>query len=63
MTTIRQCGKLARERLDQGAEEAFGRLARLESIEEFEAERKRLNDIYVKAHHTVCEDGRRSKSH
>ena len=48
VTTIRQCGKLARERLDQGAEEAFGRLARLESIEEFEAERKRLNDIYVK---------------
>ena len=48
VATIRQCGKLARERLDQGAEEAFGRLARLESIEEFEAERKRLNDIYVK---------------
>ena len=48
VATIRQWGRLVRERLDQETEEAFGRLARLESIEEFEAERKRLNDIYVK---------------
>ena len=47
VATIRRCGKLVRERLDQGAEEALVRLARLESIEVFEKERKHLNHLYI----------------
>ena len=44
---MRQCGKLVRKHLEWGDWEAFSGLKRLESIEAFEEERKRLNDVYV----------------
>ena len=45
---VRQRGKLVLDRLDQAASEVLDRLTPLQSIEVFEARRKRLNGMYVK---------------
>lgn len=45
---IRGCGKLVHECLDQGAEEALGRLEQLESVKVFERVRRNLNDLYIR---------------
>ena len=45
--TLRECKGFIRERLDQEAAEAVGRLVLLESIEEFESARRRANSLFV----------------
>ena len=47
VTTVRQSGKLVRGYIDQETREGIVKLQRLESIEAFEKERERLNDIYI----------------
>ena len=44
---LRECRGLTRERLDQEAAEAVGRLAPLESVRGFEAERRRANSLFI----------------
>ena len=44
---LRECKGLTRERLDQEAAEAVGRLAPLESVEGFEAARRRANSLFI----------------
>ena len=44
---LRECKGLTRERLDQEAAEAIGRLAPLEPVEGFEAARRRANSLFI----------------
>ena len=44
---LRECKGLTRERLDQEAAGAIGRLAPLESVEGFEAARRRANSLFI----------------
>ena len=44
---LQECKGLTRERLDQEAPEAIGRLAPLESVEEFEVARRCANSLFI----------------
>ena len=44
---LQECKGLTRERLDQETAEAVGRLAPLEPVEGFEAERRRANSLFI----------------
>ena len=44
---LQECRGLTRERLDQEAAEAVGRLAPLEPVEAFEAARRRANSLFI----------------
>ena len=44
---LQECKGLTRERLDQEAAEAIGRLAPLESVEGFESVRRRANSLFI----------------
>ena len=44
---LRECKGLIRERLDREAAEAIGRLAPLEPVDGFEAERRRANSVFI----------------
>ncbi|MDE2823658.1 MAG: UvrD-helicase domain-containing protein [Chloroflexota bacterium] len=44
---LQECRELTRERLDHEAAEAAGRLAPLESVEGFEAARRRANGLFI----------------